>query len=136
MDHDVIRTVIGAFAAAAALGLAGCGSQDGDTPGPSATAGEDGVRVEIANTINYGSFGTTTEIDCADGKSLNIGGSNNTLTVLGTCANVNVGGTDNRITVERVDNEISVTGFNNTLTYRDGDPTVSDTGRGNNIGRG
>ena len=38
-------------------------------------------QVEIGNTINYGSFGTTADIDCADGKSLNVGGSNNTLTV-------------------------------------------------------
>ena len=50
------------------------------------TAGTSGAQVEIGNTINYGSFGTTADIDCADGKSLNIGGSNNTLTVKGTCA--------------------------------------------------
>ncbi len=59
--------------------------------------GRAGSAVEVANTINYGSFGTTTEIDCGDGKSLNVGGSNNTLTVTGSCASVNVGGADNRI---------------------------------------
>ncbi|MGV0834092.1 DUF3060 domain-containing protein [Mycolicibacterium thermoresistibile] len=129
------RVVIGALAAAVLL-AAGCGSESSDTSTPTATAGEDGAQIEVGNTINYGSFGTTADIDCADGKSLNVGGSNNTLTVRGTCANVNVGGTDNRITFERVDKEISVVGLNNTLTYQQGDPAVNDTGRGNTINRG
>ena len=64
--------------AAIAVGLAGCGSESKETNSPTATAGSSGAQVEIGNTINYGSFGTTAEIDCADGKSLNIGGSNNT----------------------------------------------------------
>ena len=81
------------------LGLAGCGSDSSDTNTPTATAGSSGAQVEIGNTINYGSFGTTADIDCADGKSLNVGGSNNTLTVKGTCANVNIGGADNKITI-------------------------------------
>ena len=68
---------------------------------PTATAGTSGAQVEVGNTINYGSFGTTADIDCADGKSLNIGGSNNTLTVKGTCANVNIGGADNKVTSTR-----------------------------------
>ena len=54
-----------------------------DTDSPTATAGTSGAQVEVGNTINYGSFGTTADIDCADGKSLNVGGSNNTLTVHG-----------------------------------------------------
>ena len=66
-----------------ALGLAGCGSESSDTNTPTATAGTSGAQVEVGNTINYGSFGTTADIDCADGKSLNVGGSNNTLTVKG-----------------------------------------------------
>jgi hypothetical protein len=82
---------------------------------------------------HYGSFGTKTEIDCADGKSLNIGGSNNTLTVTGTCANVNIGGADNIVTLERIDKEISVVGLNNRVTYKEGDPKVNDTGSNNTI---
>ena len=87
--------------AAASLVLAGCGSESSDSKTPTATAGTSGAQVEVGNTINYGSFGTTADIDCADGKSLNIGGSNNTLTVKGTCANVNIGGADNKVTFER-----------------------------------
>jgi hypothetical protein len=121
--------------AAAAL-LAGCGSQSSDTTGPSATAGSSGAQVEIGNTINYGSLGTTTDIDCADGKSLNVGGSNNTLTVRGTCANVNIGGADNKVTFDRVDSELTVVGLNNTVTYKDGDPKVNDTGSNNTISKG
>jgi hypothetical protein len=124
------------LAACAFLGvpaLAGCGSGGS---GPTATVGSSGVQVEIANTINYGSVGTTADIDCAGGKSLTIGGSNNTLTVKGTCANVNIGGADNKVSFEKIENGLSVVGLNNTVTYKDGAPSVNDTGSGNSIKKG
>jgi hypothetical protein len=116
------------------LGVSGCGGSG--TNSPTMTAGSSGVQVEIANTINYGSVGTTADIDCADGKSLTIGGSNNTLTVKGTCANVNIGGADNRISFAKIDSGLSVVGLNNTVSYKDGDPKVDDTGSGNSIRKG
>ncbi len=119
----------------AAPTLAACGS-DGTDGSPTMTAGTSGAQVEIGDTINYGSFGTTADIDCADGKSLNIGGSNNTLTVNGTCTSVNIGGADNKVTLERVDNELTVVGLNNTVNYRAGDPKVNDTGSNNSIAKG
>jgi hypothetical protein len=122
--------------ATCALVLAGCGSENKETNSPTATAGSSGAQVEIGNTINYGSFGTTADIDCADGKSLNVGGSNNTLTVKGTCASVNIGGADNKITFDKVDKELSVVGLNNTVTYKEGDPKVDDLGSGNKISKG
>ena len=125
-----------AAAAAGAIVLAGCGAESSDTTNPTVTAGTSGAQVEVGNTINYGSFGTTAEIDCADGKSLNVGGSNNTLTVTGTCAAVNVGGADNRITFDKIDNDLSVVGINNTVTYKDGDPKVNNLGSGNKIEKG
>jgi len=103
---------------------------------PMATAGTSGAQVEIGNTINYGSFGTTADIDCADGKSLNVGGSNNSLTVKGTCASVNIGGADNKITFDNIDKDLSVVGLNNTVTYKAGDPKVEDLGSGNKISKG
>jgi hypothetical protein len=127
---------IGALALSAVFGLAGCGSESSDTKSPTATAGSSGAQVEISNTINYGSFGTTAEIDCVDGKSLNVGGSNNTLTVKGTCANVNIGGADNKITFDKVDKGLSVVGLNNTVTYKDGDPEINDLGSGNKVSKG
>jgi hypothetical protein len=123
-------------AVAAAFVLAGCGSESSDTNTPTVTAGTSGAQVEIGNTINYASVGTTADIDCADGKSLNIGGSNNTLTVKGTCAALNIGGADNKLTVDRIDKEISVVGLNNTVTYKDGDPKINDTGSNNKISKG
>jgi hypothetical protein len=132
-----IASVIACSAiAASALGLAGCGSDSKDTNSPTATAGSSGAQVEIGNTINYGSFGTTADIDCVDGKSLNVGGSNNTLTVKGTCASVNIGGADNKITFDKVDKELSVVGLNNTVTYKAGDPKIEDLGSGNKISKG
>jgi hypothetical protein len=107
------------------LGSTGCNSNGKNNSG-SATA-------EVGNTINYGSFGTTSELDCGDGKSLNVGGSNNTLTITGTCASVNVGGADNKMTLDTVGKDISVVGFNNTVTYKNGDPKVKDLGSGNTI---
>jgi hypothetical protein len=132
----IVRTAFVTSAVAAAFGLAGCGSESNDTNTPSATAGSSGAQVEIGNTINYGSVGTTADVDCADGKALNVGGSNNKLTVTGTCANVNIGGTDNTITFERVDKELTVVGLNNTITYRDGDPKIDDLGSNNKISKG
>jgi hypothetical protein len=128
------RRLLAVLAGVAVLGLAGCGG--GGNNKPTATAGSSGAQVEIGNTINYGSFGTKADIDCDEGKSLNVGGSNNTLTVKGTCASVNIGGAENKITFEKVDKDISVVGVNNTVTYRSGDPKVSDLGSGNQISKG
>ena len=114
----------------AALALAGCGSDS------SVTANDSGVQVEVSNTINYGSTGTTTTLDCATGKSLTIGGSNNTVTVQGTCGSVNVGGADNKVTLDAVTGDITTVGLNNTVIYRDGDPKISDVGTDNSITRG
>src|SRR3989337_1928761 len=101
----LIAGTAGAVGSVAALLLAGCSSESSDTYTPTATAGTSGAQVEVGNTINYGSFGTTADIDCADGKSLNVGGANNTLTVKGSCANVNIGGSDNKITFDKIDKE-------------------------------
>jgi len=110
------------------LGSTGCNS-NGNKDSPKATA-------EVGNTINYGSFGTTSELDCGDGKSLNVGGSNNTLTITGTCTSVNVGGADNKMTLDTVNKDISVVGFNNTVAYKNGDPKVNDLGSGNTVKKG
>lgn len=119
----LVSAGVAALATGLTTGLAACGSGE-DRPAR---------QVEVANTINYGSFGTSTEIDCGDGKSLNVGGSNNTLTVKGACTSVNIGGADNKITLKRVDGDLSVVGINNTVTYSEGDPRVNDTGSGNRI---
>jgi hypothetical protein len=128
--------VAGTAAMVLTLTLAGCGSENKATNAPTATAGTSGALVEVGNTINYGSFGTTADIDCASGKSLNVGGSNNTLTVTGTCASVNVGGADNKITIDKVDKDLSVVGLNNIVTYKGGDPKVNDMGSGNKVSKG
>lgn len=109
----------------AALMLAGCGSND-----------EANSADEVGDIVKYGSFGTRATIDCGQGKSLDIGGSNNTLKVTGRCASVTIEGADNTISVARIDGELSVVGLNNTVTYEGGDPNVNDSGSGNRISRG
>jgi hypothetical protein len=138
MAANFVRLIgwAGAATLTATLALTACGSNSQDSDHPRATAGESGAQVEIGNTINYGSLGTTADLDCADGKSLNVGGSNNTLTVTGTCANVNIGGADNKVHLARIDTALSVVGLNNTVTYRDGEPKVNDTGTNNTITKG
>lgn len=120
----------------ATLAPAGCGEQGTGADNTSATAGKSGAQVEIGNTINYGSFGTTADLDCADGKSLNVGGSNNTLTIAGTCSSVNIGGADNKISFDKISTELAIVGLNNTVTYKNGDPKVNNLGSGNTIAKG
>lgn len=122
-------------------GLAGCGPKNKPAaPTSSSTSSSSSsattAQFDIGNTINYGSFGTTTEIDCANGKSLNVGGSNNTLTVKGSCGTVTIGGADNKITLDKIDSQLSVVGFNNTITYKNGDPKVENLGSNNTIKKG
>jgi hypothetical protein len=134
-----------ALTAAAVFGAAGCGhsnnngtvpssgSPSSSTPAPSTTS--TGAQFDIGNTINYGSLGTTTTLDCGDGKSLNVGGSNNTLTVKGSCGTVSIGGADNKITFDKIDKHLNVVGFNNTINYKEGDPKVENLGSGNTINK-
>jgi Protein of unknown function (DUF3060) len=132
------------FSAAVVLGMTGCGSKNDNTvPSTSSSASSTatpsttrtGAQFDIGNTINYGSLGTTTTLDCGDGKSLNVGGSNNTLTVKGTCGTVSIGGADNKITIDKIDRQLNVVGFNNTISYKDGDPKVDNLGSGNTINK-
>jgi len=90
----------------------------------------------VGNTINYTSTCSRNSLDCADGKSLTIGGANNTLTVNGNCTTVNIGGTDNKVTLNKVTTELDVVGMNATVTYKEGSPKVSNTGSGNTIHKG
>ena len=72
MSMSAYSPVVLLAALAVSVPLAGCGSDD------------EGAAAPVAgSTINYGSFGTTADIDCGRGKSLNAAGSNNTLTVRG-----------------------------------------------------
>jgi hypothetical protein len=109
-----------------ALAMAGCGSRDG----------EPSTRVLSGSTVNYGSFGTSADLDCGRGNSLTVTGSNNTLKVAGACSSVRVSGADNTIALVQVDVELAVDGLNNTVTYKAGEPAVEDSGSGNRIGRG
>ncbi|MBU3707428.1 MAG: DUF3060 domain-containing protein [Mycobacterium sp.] len=101
-----------------------------------AGCGSDRPTIDPADVITFDSTGGSADIDCENGKSLAVGGSNNTVTVRGICVSVRVEGSDNRITVTRIDSELAVDGVNNTVSYAEGDPDVTDSGTGNRIGIG
>lgn len=127
VSNSVATTVTaGALVLLTTVAVSSCGSKKQEAaPGP--------PLAEMGNTINDGTFGATETRDCADGKSLNIGGSQNTFTVRGRCDSVIVGGDDNTITFDTIGTELIVAGLNNTITYRDGEPWVQDLGEGNSI---
>jgi hypothetical protein len=136
--------VVTLSAVAVVFGMAGCGGKNNNavpstaspaTSSPTTSTTSTGAQFDIGNTINYGSLGTTTTLDCGDGKSLNVGGSNNTLTVNGTCGTVSIGGADNKITINKIDKRLNVVGFNNTIIYKDGNPKVDNLGNGNTINK-
>ena len=128
MRTNISKIIVGSMVLLAALSVPGCGSKKKEADKPPVA--------EINNTINDGTFEKTDTLDCADGKSLNIGGSKNTLTVKGRCASVIIGGDDNKIIFDKVDTELIVAGLNNTVTYRNGAPQVQDLGTGNSITKG
>lgn len=139
------RAVVLTLSAAAVFGMTACGPKNNNTApttaSPTSSAStpattSTGAQFDIGNTINYVSTGTTTSLDCGDGKSLNVGGFNNTLTVKGTCDSVSVGGGDNKITVDKVDKHLNVVGSHNAISYKDGDPKVENLGSGNTINKG
>lgn len=131
-DHRVSSwsfVVSGVALLTVVIGLSGCESE----PAPKSARISKNYDGRASNTISYGSFGTTSAVDCADGKSLSVDGSNNKLTVRGRCEAVNVAGADNRITIERIDKALTITGLNNSVTYRGGEPKVNDRGSGNTV---
>lgn len=128
MRATISTIAVGLTAVIASVGIAGCGSKKEEAPGPPVA--------EINNTINDGTFDKTGTLDCADGKGLNIGGSNNTLTITGRCGSVVIGGDDNKVSFDKVDTELIVAGLNNTVTYKDGNPQIQDMGTGNTITKG
>ncbi|MDT5167360.1 MAG: hypothetical protein QOD02_675 [Mycobacterium sp.] len=143
-SRPVAAAAVLTLSAVVVFAMAGCGPKNNNTvpstsPGASSTAAPSttstGAQFDIGNTINYVSTGTTTTLDCGDGKSLNVGGFNNTLTVRGTCGTVSIGGGDNKITVDKIDKQLNVVGSHNAISYKDGDPKVENLGSGNTINK-
>ena len=137
IDHSPRLTAV-AVACYRTFAVAGCGStanppggtnahleQHHRDPGTAArrppAASQHHRFVEIGNTVNYGSIGTTADLDCAGGKSLNVGGFRQHPDRQGHLRTACIGGADNKITFDTIDN-LSVVGLNNTITYKDGDP--------------
>ncbi len=126
--------IAGLGAAALTLSLVGCGSDTApeNTAAPTTTTP---ARAGAGSALHYSSFGTEADIDCGDGRALDISGSNNTLRVVGNCASVSITGADNRVQLEKVTDALEVGGLNNTVAYVDGEPDIVNSGTGNRIRR-
>lgn len=140
--------VLASAAIATAVGLVGCSSKTASPPaatsgssGTSATSGASSATTgsetgesstslpsistttQVGNTIVYALTGQTSTIPCENGKSLNVTGGNNTLTVTGTCDEVSVAGVKNTITFEnKITSKLTILGINNTLNLKGGKP--------------
>lgn len=75
--------------------------------------------------------------DCADGGKVEIVGSDNKVTLTGTCELVEVTGSDNKVTAH-IARRIETTGSGNSVTWKQGaekgkKPRISNTGSNNRI---
>lgn len=151
---------LSAAAVATAVGLVGCSStatppggtssSTSSSASSSASASASGTAettstgvlptgstsVQVGDTMVYASVGQTATVACEAGKSLNVTGSDNTLTVTGACETLSVGGTKNNITVDKVNTRITILGMDNTVTYKDGEPKVDKLGPNNTVTKG
>lgn len=141
-------TLVALAVAVTTVGLAGCGiikpGSSNPTPGtwtppstststsPSAST-PTSAKVNIGDETVIGYFGQTTTATCEAGKSLNITGANNTLTITGPCETVTVSGFSNTVTFGELKTEVTVTGYGNRLTYKTGEPKVNNYGSNNTI---
>ncbi|WP_342375167.1 DUF3060 domain-containing protein [Myxococcus stipitatus] len=95
------------------------------------TTSRRGGSLELVDT------GSTVTHDCGDGGTVEIVGSNNKVTLTGTCEAVEVTGSNNTVTVHTV-RRIETTGSVNSVTWKHGPergkkPRVSNTGSKNRI---
>ncbi|MBK7860732.1 MAG: carboxypeptidase regulatory-like domain-containing protein [Archangiaceae bacterium] len=66
---------------------------------------------------------------CREGEDIDVGGTNNHVTLTGRCGAVTVAGIGNQVTLESA-SEIEVDGRSNTVSYRKGEPKISKPGAG------
>ncbi|MDO3129185.1 DUF3060 domain-containing protein [Mycobacteroides abscessus subsp. bolletii] len=141
-------TLVALAVAVTTVGLAGCGiikpGSSNPTPGtwtpPSTSTSTSAstptsAKVNIGDETVIGYFGQTTTATCEAGKSLNITGANNTLTITGPCETVTVSGFSNTVTFGELKTEVTVTGYGNKLTYKTGEPKINNYGSNNTIGK-
>ncbi|TDV47024.1 DUF3060 domain-containing protein [Actinophytocola oryzae] len=101
---------------------------------PSTTSGDLGPGTGTAG-LTVTESGLADTLDCGTGNYVVVDGSNNGLTITGTCTTVTVNGHDNTLRLAEA-SEITVAGVFNTIAWASGNPTVSDTGTQNKVGQG
>ncbi len=76
----------------------------------------------------------TEEHACAPGEDIDVSGTNNHLTLTGSCGEVTVSGLGQTVSIERAA-AITLSGKNNTVTWAHGEPKVTKSGAGNQASR-
>ncbi|RYZ42054.1 MAG: DUF3060 domain-containing protein [Myxococcaceae bacterium] len=104
------------------------------TFGPMTAAAQDD-SAESSNFEVTGSNETATH-ECKPGSTVEITGESNKVTLTGECKSVNVNGSNNTVTVEAT-SAIDVTGMSNSVTWKRGHgkskPKISRTGMNNKV---
>ncbi|BAX99302.1 hypothetical protein MSTE_04004 [Mycobacteroides stephanolepidis] len=88
----------------------------------------DNIRLAKNGDTHITQYGLVTTIDCSD-ATVFVNGSQNVITVLGSCYAISVQGSSNTIIADNVVNDITVYGFNQKVLYKSGEPAVIDRGR-------
>ena len=137
------RTALVAAVTLGPLALAGCGvikpGSSNPTPGtwtpPSVSVSAPSVpsSVSMGDSTVVAYFGKTETVACQEGKSLNVTGGDNTLTITGPCDSVSITGYNNTVTFEQIGSTITVGGYGNKVTYKSGTPKVNNIGANNTI---
>lgn len=106
----------------------------GTTLGPAATASAQSQN----STIDYGASGVTATLDCGKGGALQVDGSHDAMTVMGTCSSARISGDANQITFDMITDTIDLRGNDNNVAVKanfagstvrvDGNNDTLDTG--------
>ena len=91
-----------------------------------------GAVGHVDGGIAFTGIGQTRAHACKAGENVDVGGTDNELTLTGPCGAVTVAGLSNEVTLDTAAS-LEVSGRNNLVTYSSGEPRVSKSGTGNRV---
>lgn len=86
-----------------------------------------GLKATTDGGHAFNGIGQTQSHACTEGENIDVGGTNNDVTLTGRCGEVTVGGLENTVIIEAAAS-IDVSGKNNEVTWSKGEPKVTRSG--------